>query len=211
MAISGNQDKAVKGLKKAAWINGKKEEGNKLSVEVLKASMRSEGSSTKSSHSMADLVRTPGMRRISFGVSFFWFATSFAYYGLAMDLQNFNFNIYLTQLVFGVVDIPSKFISVLTIMQSGMGLGGTMARIGSMAAPLVRMSGEFFPPLPLIIYGTAPILSGLVTCFLPETLNRPLPETIEEVERRSKPNEEDELQMKVLLSSEKSEHLKDQR
>ncbi|XP_029141435.1 uncharacterized protein LOC107294373 [Protobothrops mucrosquamatus] len=267
LAISGNQEKAVKGLKKAAWINGKKEEGNKLSVEVLKASMRSEGSSTKSSHSMADLVRTPGMRRISFGVSFFWFATSFAYYGLAMDLQNFNFNIYLAQLVFGVVDIPSKFISVLTIMyvgrrfsqalslimaglcilanifvphdlstlrmifavigkgslaasfncayifsgelfptiirQSGMGLGGTMARIGSMAAPLVRMSGEFFPPLPLIIYGTAPIVSGLVTCFLPETLNRPLPETIEEVERRSKPNEEDELQMKVLLSSEK--------
>ncbi|XP_034280328.1 solute carrier family 22 member 6-B-like [Pantherophis guttatus] len=273
LAISGNQEKAVRGLKKAAWINGKKEEGNKLSVEVLKSSMQAEGSSTKSRHSMADLVRTPGMRRISFGVSFFWFATSFAYYGLAMDLQNFNFNIYLAQLVFGVVDIPSKFISVITIMyvgrrfsqalslimaglcilgnifvpqdlstlrmifavvgkgslaasfncayifsgelfptiirQSGMGLGGTMARIGSMAAPLVRMSGEFFPPLPLIIYGAAPILSGIVTCFLPETRNVPLPETIEQVERRSKPNEEDELQLKVLLTSDKSEHIKD--
>uniref|UniRef100_A0A670Z1P3 Major facilitator superfamily (MFS) profile domain-containing protein n=1 Tax=Pseudonaja textilis TaxID=8673 RepID=A0A670Z1P3_PSETE len=252
LAISGNHEKAVQGLKKAAWINGKKEEGNKLSVEVLKGSMQAEGSSVKSRHSMADLVRTPGMRKISFGVSFFWFATSFAYYGLAMDLQNFNFNIYLAQLVFGVVDIPSKFISVITIMyvgrrfsqalslimagvcilanifvpqdlstlrmifavvgkgslaasfncayifsgelfptiirQSGMGLGGTMARIGSMAAPLVRMSGEFFPPLPLIIYGAAPILSGILTCFLPETRNTPLPETIEQVERRWVPN-----------------------
>lgn len=63
-----------------------------------------------------------------------------------------------------------------------------MARIGSMAAPLVRMSGEFFPPLPLIIYGTAPILSGIVTCFLPETRNAPLPETIEQVERGWVPN-----------------------
>ncbi|XP_007438559.2 solute carrier family 22 member 6-A-like [Python bivittatus] len=275
LAISGKQEKAVKGLKKAAWINGKKEEGNKLSVEVLKASMQTELSSTKSSHNMGDLGRTPAMRKISCGVSLVWFATSFAYYGLAMDLQNFNFNIYLTQLVFGAVDIPAKFISVLTIMyvgrrfsqalslilagvcilanifvpqglsnlrmifavigkgslaasfncayifsgelfptvirQSGMGLGGTMARVGSMTAPLVRMSGEFFPPLPLIIYGAAPIISGIVTCFLPETRNVPLPETIEQVERRSRPNEEDELQMKVLLPSIKSEYLKDER
>lgn len=32
-----------------------------------------------------------------------------------MDLQNFGFNIYVTQLIFGAVDIPAKFISVLTI------------------------------------------------------------------------------------------------
>lgn len=32
-----------------------------------------------------------------------------------MDLQKFGFNIYLTQLVFGAVDFPAKFISVMTI------------------------------------------------------------------------------------------------
>ncbi|XP_042296061.1 solute carrier family 22 member 6-B-like isoform X2 [Sceloporus undulatus] len=248
LASSGKEKRAVKALKKAAWINGRKKEGEKLSVEVLKSSMQKELSSNKSSHSMADLVRTPGVRKISCGVSFVWFATSFAYYGLAMDLQNFGFNLYLTQLVFGAVDFPAKFISVMTITfvgrrfsqalslilaglcilanifvpqdlnnlrmafavigkgslaasfncayifsgelfptvirQSGMGLGGTMARVGSMIAPLVKMTGEFFSPLPLIIYGTAPIISGTVACFLPETRNVPLPETIEEVERR---------------------------
>ncbi|XP_066466528.1 solute carrier family 22 member 6-A-like [Tiliqua scincoides] len=267
LAISGQQERAVRGLKVAARINGRKKEGEKLSVEVLTSSMQKELSSTKASYSMLDLVRTPVVRRISCGVSFVWFSTSFAYYGLAMDLQNFGFNIYLTQLVFGAVDFPAKFISVMTITfvgrrfsqalslilaglcilanifvppdlsnlrmafavvgkgslaasfncayivtgelfptvirQSGMGLGGTMARVGSMIAPLVQMTGEVFPPLPLIIYGAAPIISGIAACFLPETRNVPLPETIEQVERQSRPHHEDEQQMKVLLASTK--------
>nr|XP_056708638.1 solute carrier family 22 member 6-A-like [Euleptes europaea] len=272
LAISGQHERAVRGLKRAAWINGRKKEGDELSVEVLKSNMQKELCSTKSSHSMADLVRTPGIRKISCGVSLVWFATSFAYYGLAMDLQNFGFNIYITQLIFGAVDIPAKFISVMTITfvgrrfsqalslilaglcilanifvpqdlsnlrmifavigkgslaasfncayifsgelfptvirQSGMGLGGTMARVGSMIAPLVKMTGEFFPPLPLIIYGAAPIISGIAACFLPETRNVSLPETIEQAELRSRPNQEDELQMKVLLPSTKPDPAK---
>ncbi|NXR73456.1 S226A protein, partial [Pycnonotus jocosus] len=197
---------------------------------------------------VAALVRTPGMRTVSCGVSFVWFSTSFAYYGLAMDLQGFGFNVYLSQLVFGAVDIPAKLLSVLVISwlgrrlaqggslalaglcilanifvpselptlrmafavvgkgalaasfncayiftgelfptvirQTGMGLGGTMARVGGMVAPLVRMAADVTPVLPLVIYGAAPIVSAIATCFLPETRNAPLPETVKDVERR---------------------------
>lgn len=65
-----------------------------------------------------------------------------------------------------------------------MGLGSTMARVGSMVAPLVRMAADVTPVLPLIIYGAAPIVSAIATCFLPETRNAPLPETVEDVQRR---------------------------
>ncbi|XP_034632508.1 solute carrier family 22 member 6-A-like [Trachemys scripta elegans] len=265
LVISGKPEQAVKGLRKVARINGKMEEGDKLSTEVLKSNMQKELSSAKSSHTITDLVRTPTMRKISCGVSCIWFSTSFSYYGLAMDLQNFNVNVYLTQLIFGAVDFPAKFISVLTIIfigrrfsqafslvlaglcilanifvpqelqtmrmvfavigkgslaasfncayifsgelfptvirQTGLGLGGTMARVGSIMAPLVRLTGEFFPSLPLIIYGAAPIVSGIATCLLPETHNVPLPETIDEVERQSRNTLKDELQMNVLLHS----------
>uniref|UniRef100_A0A663F0S6 Major facilitator superfamily (MFS) profile domain-containing protein n=1 Tax=Aquila chrysaetos chrysaetos TaxID=223781 RepID=A0A663F0S6_AQUCH len=176
------------------------------------------------------------------------FSTSFAYYGLAMDLQGFGVDIYLSQLVFGAVDIPAKLASVLAIScvgrrvaqggslalaglcilanivvptelqtlrmafavigkgslaasfncayifsgelfptvirQTGMGLGGTMARVGGMVAPLVRMAADVTPVLPLVIYGAAPIISAIATCFLPETRNMPLPETVKDVERR---------------------------
>lgn len=65
-----------------------------------------------------------------------------------------------------------------------MGLGSTMARVGGIVAPAIRVTGEYIPYLPPIIYGTAPIVSGIAAIFLPETLNLPLPDTIEEVESR---------------------------
>ncbi|EMP25797.1 Solute carrier family 22 member 6-A [Chelonia mydas] len=257
LVISGKPERAVKTLRKVARINGKMEEGEKLSTEGWPIAAPSGRGSLLQANGIC-WKRQPGCRRCRF-------STSFSYYGLAMDLQNFNVNIYLTQLIFGAVDFPAKFISVLTIIfigrrfsqafslvlaglcilanifvsqelqtlrmvfavigkgslaasfncayifsgelfptvirQTGLGLGSTMARLGSIMAPLVLLTGEFFPSLPLIIYGSAPILSGIATGLLPETHNVPLPETIDEVERQSKHTIKDELQMNVLLHS----------
>ncbi|RMB90495.1 hypothetical protein DUI87_33111 [Hirundo rustica rustica] len=88
------------------------------------------------------------------------------------------------------------------IRQTGMGLGGTMARVGGMVAPLVRMAADVTPVLPLVIYGAAPIVSAVATCFLPETRNAPLPETVKDVERRAGHLEDDDVA--VPLSSTKS-------
>uniref|UniRef100_A0A8C3U2R8 Major facilitator superfamily (MFS) profile domain-containing protein n=1 Tax=Catharus ustulatus TaxID=91951 RepID=A0A8C3U2R8_CATUS len=232
LVMVGRSHQALRELQKVARINGKKEEGDKLDIEVKGSGRVPQGG--------------PGV---------------FAYYGLAMDLQNFEFNIYIIQLIFGAVDIPAKLVSVLTITyvgrrftqafalilaglailantlvprgepggggcgvpsaltslvgppgwvvsafsggftpnsgvpqelwvshrQTGMGLANTMSRLGSIMAPLMKMAGELFPALPFIIYGAAPVVSGLVAVFLPETRNMALPETVEEVEGRAPP------------------------
>ncbi|XP_067170844.1 solute carrier family 22 member 6-A-like [Apteryx mantelli] len=263
LLMAGKPKQALKELKKVARTNGKKEEGNKLDIEALKSYMEKEMTSVKTSHTVVDLVRTPVVRRISCCLCFVWFSTSFAYYGLAMDLQNFAFDIYVIQLVFGAVDFPAKLISILTITfvgrrftqslalilaglailanifvprdlrtlrtalavfgkgclassfncvylytgelyptvirQTGMGLSNTMARIGSITAPLVKMAGEIFPALPFVIYGAAPVVAGLAATFLPETRNAPLPETVEEVESRTRPRTDEAQQLQVLL------------
>ncbi|XP_042296068.1 solute carrier family 22 member 6-like isoform X1 [Sceloporus undulatus] len=245
-ATAGKLDLALKELRKVARINGWKEQGEKLSLEVLKASLQKEAPSAKSNFAAADLVRTPKVRHITCCLCFVWFSTSFAYYGLAMDLQNFGVSVYLIQVVFGAVDIPAKLIAFLVICsfgrrvaqalslilaglsivgnifvpqdmqilrtifavfgkgclgasfncvflytgelyptvirQTGMGFGNTMARVGGIVAPLVRMTSEYSPTLPLLIYGAAPIISGIAACLLPETLNMPLPDTVEDIE-----------------------------
>uniref|UniRef100_A0A8C6X7H6 Major facilitator superfamily (MFS) profile domain-containing protein n=1 Tax=Naja naja TaxID=35670 RepID=A0A8C6X7H6_NAJNA len=247
LVLSGKADQAVDVLKKVAQLNGKKDEGEKLNTEVLKSSMQKEMTLAQSSYTFASLARTPTVRRISCCISSVWyvFATSFAYYGLAMDLQHFGFSIYLIQVAFGTIDIPAKlgsaigmsyigrrttqassvilaglailvnilvpsdlrtlrtFLAVLgkgclassfnclylytgelyptVIRQTGMGLGSTLARVGGIVAPMIKMTGEHCSYLPSLIYGTAPILSGIAAVFLPETLNVPLPDTIEEV------------------------------
>ncbi|XP_044125193.1 solute carrier family 22 member 6-B-like [Bufo gargarizans] len=216
-------------------------------IDTIKYDMQREiNASRGSSYSVLDLIRTPVLRRISFCICCTWFSTSFAYYGLAMDLQKFGLSIYIVQIIFGTVDIPAKFFSyfVIThmgrrvlqaaslilagiailvnvfvpeefqtvrtsmavfgkgclaasfncvflytgelyptvIRQSGMGLGTMMARLGGIVAPLVQMTADFYIHLPLIIYSLCPIFSGIASCFLPETLGVPLPETIQEVE-----------------------------
>ncbi|NXD18737.1 S22A6 protein, partial [Nothocercus nigrocapillus] len=60
--------------------------------------------------------------------------------------------------------------------QMGMGLGNTMARVGSITAPLAKMAAQVFPALPFVIYGAAPVAAGLMATLLPETRNLPLPE-----------------------------------
>jgi OCT family organic anion transporter-like MFS transporter 8 len=47
------------------------------------------------------------------------FATGFAYYSLAMGVEEFGVNIYILQIIFGGVDIPAKFITILSISYLG--------------------------------------------------------------------------------------------
>ncbi|GAB5578008.1 solute carrier family 22 member 8 [Prionailurus iriomotensis] len=66
--------------------------------------------------------------------------------------------------------------------QTGMSIGNLGAHMGSMMAPPVKITGEWQPFIPKVVFGTITFLGGRAALFLPETLNQPLPETIEDVE-----------------------------
>nr|XP_054097031.1 solute carrier family 22 member 20 isoform X4 [Callithrix jacchus] len=70
--------------------------------------------------------------------------------------------------------------------QMGMGFASAHARLGGLAAPLVTTLGEFSAVLPPVCFGATAILAGLAVCFLTETRNEPLMETITAMERRVK-------------------------
>ncbi|XP_041035868.1 solute carrier family 22 member 6-A-like [Carcharodon carcharias] len=246
LILDDKADVALKQLRRVAKLNGKEAEGEKLTAAILKSKMETEHLGTKNKHSVLDLFRTLVVRKIACCTMLIWFATSLAYYGLAIDLQGFGVDIYLIQLIFGAVDIPAKtlgFVSMTLIgrrftqgitlilagsiilantivpkelqalrtsfaavgkgclaasfaccylysgelyptvvRQTGMGLVSTMARMGAMIAPVIRMSGDYVSFLPLIIYGGVPVIAGVAAFSLPETRKTPLPETIKEIE-----------------------------
>lgn len=66
----------------------------------------------------------------------------------------------------------------------GMGFASVHARLGGLAAPLVTTLGEYSTILPTVSFGATAILAGLAVCFLTETRNMPLVETIAAMERR---------------------------
>nr|XP_033812164.1 solute carrier family 22 member 20-like isoform X2 [Geotrypetes seraphini] len=250
LILKGKLDHALRNLKIAAWVNGKKEEGEKITIEMLKENIPM-NSSKVSSYSFLDLFRTPGMRRISCCLMLVCFSTHFAFFALALDLTTFGFSIFLVQLIFGAIDIPGKLICTLTmdlfgrqktqavslilsglliiggifvpqgmmalhtalatlakcclsgamacvlqfsgelypteVRQRGLGLSFMTAYLGSVLAPVVYLLGDIVSFLPYLIYGVASIVAGVAACFLLETNQALLPDTIEEVESRFNP------------------------
>ncbi|KAM9333814.1 solute carrier family 22 member 6 [Pholidichthys leucotaenia] len=110
LALKNKSDQAIQTLQSIANFNGRHEEGKQIDTKVLEESMKKELSCTQSSYSVFDLFRTPKIRIMTGCLSAVWLSTSFAYYGLAMDLEKFGVDIYLIQVIFGAVDIPAKVI-----------------------------------------------------------------------------------------------------
>ncbi|XP_037605108.1 solute carrier family 22 member 6-like [Sebastes umbrosus] len=110
LALRNKPEQAVKNLKRVAKFNGRHEEGEQIDIKMLQESMKKEISCSQGSYSVLDLFRTPSMRTMTVFLSAVWFSTSFAYYGIAMDLQKFGVDIYLIQVIFGAVDLPAKLI-----------------------------------------------------------------------------------------------------
>ncbi|XP_014648424.1 PREDICTED: solute carrier family 22 member 8 isoform X2 [Ceratotherium simum simum] len=265
MILSGKSSKALKVLRQVATFNGRKEEGEKLSVEELELNMQKEIALAKVKYSKVVLFRTPILRRVTFCLSLAWFATGFAYYSLAMGVEDFGVNLYVLQLIFGGVDIPAKLITLASlsylgrhytqsitlllaggsilallfvpldlgtlrtvlavfgkgclsssfsclflytselyptvIRQTGMGVSNMWTRVGSMTAPLVKITGEVQPFIPNVIFGTTALLGGSAALFLPETLNRPLPDTIEDLESWSLPAKDPKQELEAEKAS----------
>lgn len=82
-----------------------------------------------------------------------------------------------------------------------MGFSSTVARVGGIVAPLVQMTSDYFRFLPLMIYGGAAFISGIAAYFLPETLDLPLPDTIEDMESKTKVSDEEQKETILLKST----------
>lgn len=56
------------------------------------------------------------------------------------------------------------------------------ARMGGVLAPIINMLHSHSPATPLVIFGASPLLGALLALALPETADRPLPDTLEDAE-----------------------------
>ncbi|XP_064143883.1 solute carrier family 22 member 20 isoform X1 [Loxodonta africana] len=119
LLLHGKSQLAVQNLQKVATINGRREEGERLTEEVVSSYIRSEFASARTSNSVLDLFRTPAIRKVTCCLMLVWFSNSMAYYGLAMDLQKFGLSVYLVQVLFGVIDIPAMLVATTTMIYVG--------------------------------------------------------------------------------------------
>ncbi|KAG8011056.1 Solute carrier family 22 member 6, partial [Nibea albiflora] len=296
LMANNRKEEAWELIRRAAQMNGKPLTKDLEMCQVHKTEGKAE---LKTKHSFIDLVRTPKMRKQSLIVFYLWFANVLVYYGLSLNISDFGMNIYLTQMIFGLVEMPARTITLFTlnrsrkisqlaflavggtaclltifipsgtdthrgfvflfffpmesfcltflsslpdlsviktvlamigkfgitaslsiiyvysaevfptvIRQNGIGMGSVCARTGGVLAPMMHLLKSISPQAPMALCGLCPLLGSALTLLLPETANRPLPDTIEDVEGSSLSEEHGGVKPVPEISLRKTEHLK---
>ncbi|XP_075067343.1 solute carrier family 22 member 13-like [Mixophyes fleayi] len=111
LLAKGKNEKAKKLLQKAAYINKRE-----LTEELLKQ-LQEEKPTVPGN--LIDLFRIPNLRKKTLIMCFVWFANSLVYYGLSLSVGSFGLDIYITQLVFGAVEIPARLGSIFMVQYLG--------------------------------------------------------------------------------------------
>ncbi|XP_026901047.1 solute carrier family 22 member 12 isoform X2 [Acinonyx jubatus] len=119
LLIKGKLEQGLRELQKVAAINGKKAVEDTLTAEALLSAMREELSASQAPASPAALLCTPGLGLRTCVSTLCWFAFGFTFYGLALDLQALGSDIFLLQVLIGVVDIPAKIGTLLLLNRLG--------------------------------------------------------------------------------------------
>ncbi|XP_067674641.1 organic cation transporter protein-like [Haliotis asinina] len=93
---------------------------------------------------------------------------------------------------FATVYIYTAEVYPTPVRNVGLGAGSMCSRIGGVISPYIvdlgiLVEGGFGEALPLMVFGGAAVLAGVLTFFLPETLNQDLPETIEDAKNLGRP------------------------
>lgn len=84
---------------------------------------------------------------------------------------------------FAMIYIHSAEFYPTVIRNAGLGICATAARFGGVVAPVITLLGASVAGLEFFAFGFLGITSGLMNLKLPETLNRPLPETVADLMR----------------------------
>uniref|UniRef100_A0A3B5BGI5 Solute carrier family 22 member 13-like n=1 Tax=Stegastes partitus TaxID=144197 RepID=A0A3B5BGI5_9TELE len=134
LITQGRKDEAIKAIRRAAKVNKRTVPENLLDKLELE--------DTSKRGSILDIFRISYLRKRAFIMSCVWFGTSLMYYGLSLNVGNFGLDIYLTQFIFGVVELPARLGSLpflqrfgRKICQAGVLFFGGVACLGIIAIP----------------------------------------------------------------------------
>ncbi|XP_070683838.1 solute carrier family 22 member 7-like isoform X2 [Pempheris klunzingeri] len=114
---NGKVDAAHFYLSSCAKVNGRKQFMADLKPEILSKVILVEDVNKK--YSYLDLVRTPRMRRLAVLTGIVWFGVASMYYGISLNVTGFGVNIYLTQFIYGVSELPAKALIFFTLNKTG--------------------------------------------------------------------------------------------
>jgi len=83
---------------------------------------------------------------------------------------------------FAVIYNYSAELFPTVVRNSAMGLGSMCARLSGALTPLITLLDSFDPKVPAVIFGVVALASGFWVMLLPETMDQPMPQSLEDGE-----------------------------
>ncbi|XP_034560243.1 solute carrier family 22 member 6-B [Notolabrus celidotus] len=137
LLANNRSEEAIALLRKAALVNGR------VLPPVVQVEKILGGA--KQRHSAVDLVRTPQMRKRAIILFYIWFVNVLVYYGLSLGVSRLGTDLYLTQFVFGLIEIPARTLVLLVLPCSRrFSLSGFLA-LGGLACLLMLAIPADYP------------------------------------------------------------------
>ncbi|KAM5232141.1 solute carrier family 22 member 13 isoform 2-T3 [Hipposideros larvatus] len=137
----GRVEEAKRVIQKAASVNKRK-----LSPALLSQLVPEK---TGPSGNALDLFRHPQLRKVTLILFFVWFVDSLGYFGLSLQVGDFGIDIYLTQLIFGAVEVPARYSSIFMMQWFGRKWSqlGTLVLGGLMCIAIIFVPAD----LPVVV------------------------------------------------------------
>ncbi|XP_078535045.1 solute carrier family 22 member 7-like [Lissotriton helveticus] len=93
-------------LVRCSSMNGQVHLSSNINIEVL--SKMAEVENTGINYTFIDLFRTPVLRKVSICIAAAWLGAFLSYYGISLNIRGFKLDMYMTQFLFGAIEIPFK-------------------------------------------------------------------------------------------------------
>ncbi|XP_052386463.1 solute carrier family 22 member 7-like [Carassius gibelio] len=118
LIANGRLEEAHFYLSKCASANNRQQNLRDIKPETLANIIIAEGKGDRK-YSYLDLVRSPKMRKLALLTGITWFGVAFTYYGISLNISGFGLNLYLTQFIYGAIELPSKLVAYLSLDRLG--------------------------------------------------------------------------------------------
>ncbi|KAK3748637.1 hypothetical protein QZH41_004513 [Actinostola sp. cb2023] len=178
LLMKGKTAEANKTLKEAARVNGKV-----ITDEELVALKKDNGEEKARLGDIRDLFASRVMVYRTLISWYCWGTCAMIYYGIMLSVPSIGGNMYLNLFISAVCEAVAMAIGIVCLDKStAMGSSSAMARIGSGSSPYILYTQRVHPMMPFGIMAINALVSGLLFLTLPETHNKAMPDTVQQME-----------------------------
>uniref|UniRef100_A0A3P9AN87 Solute carrier family 22 member 6 n=1 Tax=Esox lucius TaxID=8010 RepID=A0A3P9AN87_ESOLU len=154
LIANGKFEKASFYMQQCAQMNKKEDFAGQMTPETLSSIIVKERKDR--TYSYLDLVRTPKMRRLALLTGIVWYGVASTYYGISFNITGFGLNIYLTQFVYGAIELPAK-LSVYYLLDK---VGRRNTEVASLLGAGVCLGINIFIPRGMSVFRTSVAVLG---------------------------------------------------